>query len=169
MSLNKFTDEATGYDLKLNVGADTLKCNTADVLTNLIVSTVNGESYPPSTSRRQAGLLSQTYTELTPGDFDILTLYHDEGAPADTAVIETITAGTFQGQELKLCVLGGAGATLTIKAGGTGTGAKIETNGGLDVVLSTSSPNYFRYVVLKWFEGTIGVNTGIWGCTGEQK
>ena len=169
MSLNKFSSEDTGYELKLNVGADTVKCNTAQVVSNLLVSTVNGKSYPPSTSIRQAGLLSQTYTELSPEGFDILTLYHEEGAPADLATIETITPGTFQGQELKLCVLGAAGATLVIKAGGTGGGAIIECNGSVDITLTTSSPDFFRYVILKWFEGTIGLNTGVWGCTREQK
>lgn len=30
MSLNKFTDTATGYDLKLDVGCDELKCNSLE-------------------------------------------------------------------------------------------------------------------------------------------
>lgn len=41
MSLNKFSSEDTGYDLKLNVGADVLKCNTADVLGTLTTATHN--------------------------------------------------------------------------------------------------------------------------------
>lgn len=32
MSLNKFSNDETGYDLKLNVGADEMKCNNLEVV-----------------------------------------------------------------------------------------------------------------------------------------
>lgn len=43
MSLNKFTDENIGYDLKLNIGCDNLKCNVAvvDTLNSTTVNTDN--------------------------------------------------------------------------------------------------------------------------------
>jgi len=40
MSLNKFFDVNTGQDIKLNVGATTLKCNNIDL------NTINGQPYP---------------------------------------------------------------------------------------------------------------------------
>jgi hypothetical protein len=41
MSLNKFSSEDEGYDLKLQVGADTVKCNTADVLSTLTANSLS--------------------------------------------------------------------------------------------------------------------------------
>jgi hypothetical protein len=35
MSLNKFSNDDTGYDLKLNVGADEMKCNTLEVVNTI--------------------------------------------------------------------------------------------------------------------------------------
>lgn len=35
MSLNKFTNDLTGYNLKLHIGADTIKCNQLEVLSDI--------------------------------------------------------------------------------------------------------------------------------------
>jgi len=53
MSLNKFSNEDTGFDLKLNLGCDTLKCNSLNVLTEAtipnvpITTLVNGDGPVP--------------------------------------------------------------------------------------------------------------------------
>ena len=46
MSLNKFFDEQTGLDLKLHIGADTIKANTLEVLGDL---TLEGKTVPVTT------------------------------------------------------------------------------------------------------------------------
>jgi hypothetical protein len=40
MSLNKFTTETTGYDLKLNIGCDTLKCNSLNIIEEITENSV---------------------------------------------------------------------------------------------------------------------------------
>jgi len=40
MSLNKFTDTATGLDIGLKIGADVLKCNSLEVLTDAKIAGV---------------------------------------------------------------------------------------------------------------------------------
>jgi len=46
MSLNKFTNVETGYDLKLDVGCDELKCNSLEVGGNVIDELESGTYNP---------------------------------------------------------------------------------------------------------------------------
>lgn len=64
MSLNKFSNVLTGFDLKLDGGFDEVKCNSLDT-TNVNTSTINGEPIPSTTPINYGlatGLETQTIT-----------------------------------------------------------------------------------------------------------
>jgi hypothetical protein len=61
MSLNKFTNTSTGFDLDLDIGCDELKANNITT-TNIDLVTINGQPYPPNTVpvKKAVGLEYQT-------------------------------------------------------------------------------------------------------------
>jgi hypothetical protein len=87
MSLNKFSNEDEGYDLKLQVGADTIKCNTLDVVSDLAVGgdlaaesiSLYPDYYPAGVVRPRGRvyvpIVSKTVVETSP-----TTIFDDAGA-----------------------------------------------------------------------------------------
>jgi hypothetical protein len=162
MSLNKIPPlpggENVGYDLKLNVGADQMKCN------NLVTTNINGVPYNPS--QNILYLTNQVYATLDIGNYDTFILKRTPTDPTPyTAEIQLIEQGLYDGQEITICVIGDVNISLTIKEAipESGVYKTIAINGGADISLTTGTPYYFREVKLRYNTNSVaGVNA--WHC-----
>jgi hypothetical protein len=87
MSLNKFSEEDTGYDLKLNVGCDALKCNT-----------INGIPYPdPNGLQYQEQIDPTAPTTINAGAFCYFQNEDDKVNVAKTNYAKVVYKGGFGG------------------------------------------------------------------------
>lgn len=87
MSLNKFSEEDTGYDLKLNVGCDALRCNT-----------INGIPYPdPNGLQYQEQTDPTAPTDINAGAFCYFQNEDDKVNVAKTNYAKVVYKGGFGG------------------------------------------------------------------------
>jgi len=162
MSLNKIPPlpggEEVGYDLKLNVGADQMKCN------NLVTTSINGFNYNPS--QNILFLTNQTYATLDIENYDTFILKRTTTDPSPyTAEIQLIQEGLYDGQEITICVIGETNIDLTIKNAlpESGVYKTILVNGNADINLVTGSPYWFRQVKLRYAINSVA-GDNLWHC-----
>jgi len=158
MSLNKFFDVNTGFDiLKMNIGADEIKCNNIDT------TTINNIGIGSSSILY---LNNQTYNTLDINNYDTFILKRTTTDPSPyNAEIQLIQEGLYDGQEITICVIGETNITLTIKNGIPESGAykTILINGNSDINLITGSPYWFREVKLRYNINSVG-GLNLWHC-----
>jgi hypothetical protein len=144
MSLNKFPStvggEDKGFDLKLNIGCDTLKCNT-----------INGLDPQEATQLKNAQIPSAQILIVTP-ELDLTGVYSGytyTNGIKELAQVNTITAGEYQGQEKKAYAL--RNSQLTLKHNTPDTGATILCEGAVDITMYPTQPNdAIAYSLLIW-------------------
>jgi len=161
MSLNKFSDENTGFDLKLNVGADAVKCNTieADTLnvsnlttetleattsietpqgnitnvesTNINTTTINGQEYP----QRQAPATSIFSLDMNLGTYDPLFINPNSSPPFPKGGVDYMNLSVATGLNLDIATIEGGnynGQKIRIMNPQSGSGQiTIKYNSGL--------------------------------------
>lgn len=148
MSLNKFPSTASGedvgYDLKLNIGCDTLKCNT-------INGAVPGANPPTVQIPSSQILIPQAELDLT----GVYSGFTYTNGIKELAQINTITAGEYQGQEKKAYAL--RNSQLTLKHNTPDTGATILCENNVDIIMYPTQPfDAIAYALLIW-DGVEGV------------
>jgi hypothetical protein len=100
MSLNKFSDENTGFDLKLNVGADAVKCNSLEADT-LNVSNLTTETLEATTSIQtpQGDITNVESTNIDTDNINTTTInsqeYPQRQPPATSVFSLDMTKGTY--------------------------------------------------------------------------
>lgn len=158
MSLNKFFDVDTGYDiLKMNIGADEIKCNNIDT------TTINNIGIGSSSILY---LNNQTYNTLDINNYDTFILKRTTTDPSPyNAEIQLIQEGLYDGQEITICVIGETNIDLTIKDGipESGIYKTILCNGNADINLTTGSPYWFREVKLRYNINSVA-GDNLWHC-----
>lgn len=133
MSLNKFSDENNGFDLKLNVGCDALKCNT-----------INGQAYPPEINDVKAVQIPTSQLGNIIDTLDLTNVYVGYGYNTDlkeSCSIKTITAGTYTGQQKLIQALRNTEVKLLHNNAPIGDGATILCDAGIDIVMYPTQPN----------------------------
>lgn len=158
MSLNKFFDVNTGFDiLKMNIGADEIKCN------NLETTTINNIGVGSSSI---IYLNNQVYPTLDINNNDTFILKRTSTDPSPyNAEIQLIQEGLYDGQEITICVIGETNINLIIKNGLSESGVykTILINGNADITLTTGSPYWFRQVKLRYNINSVA-GDNLWHC-----
>lgn len=149
MSLNKFSDEDTGYDLKLNVGCDALKVNT-----------INGLQYPPNSLNQNAVQIPTSQLGNIIDTLDLTDTFVGFGYNTDlkeSASIKTIVFGSYLGQQKVIQALRNTEVKLLHNQAPVGEGAPILCEGAVNIVLYPSQPNgTIEEAVLVW-DGVLNV------------
>lgn len=137
MSLNKIPPipggEDVGYDLRLNVGCDALKCNT-----------INGETYPPNTNNVNVVQIPTSQLGNNIDTLDLTNVYLAYGYNTDikeSCTISTITQGSYHGQQKKIQALRNTEVRLVNGNAPIGNGKTIICDGGSDIIIYPTQPN----------------------------
>jgi hypothetical protein len=189
MSLNKFYDVDTGFNLKLDGGFDELKCNsfettgdiTCDELkannvetTNLDTTTINSLPYPqaqpPASSVVPLDINLTTYDPLriapsAGGGVDYVLLV---GSPGGNVNIDTIEGGNYNGQTIRVIVPQPTQGQVTLiydspLKNPTLGKFPIICRGFTNIVLNPPSPgSLMQYVDLMYVENWDGTGNNGW-------
>lgn len=146
MSLNKFSNTTTGYDLKLEGGFDDIKTNNIDT------TTINGSPYPPEGIDDTTQQIPTTQLGNTIAELDLTNTKHAYSIALgvkESATIETITPGSYTGQVRTIYAL--RNSQITIKHNVAGSGASIVCANDTDAILYPTQPNFYVVsIVLVW-------------------
>lgn len=177
MSLNKLTNVNTGYELKLDVGADEMKANQMETI-NIDLTTINNQPYPPSAPPAGSVFdldpivynpLPVSSTKAT--DFLVLS-----GAAGNVTEIKTINAAPYNGYKLRIGIIFNSATIGSVLIRGDDASQNpaeqkypIVTNGAsLDIQLGPVSPNNWVWVELVYVENHPAYGYPAWACSNLQ-